>query len=261
MIMMFQSLSITCSSTMNNQQIEFFIAPILIFVSIIQSVYGVGVLLFGTPLLMLLGMSMEEIRWLVLPVSASISLVQIALNWKDIHWRFIKDFSFTVLPITAITMYVVSGKSVLPFLTLWMGIYLIVFSLGFYSVKGKKIIQQLMGYKLGYLFVSGIIHGLTNLGGSLLSSYLVITQENKQQARTTMALSYLLLVAVQMVTMGWMKQIQYWHSQNLYYILLCLGVFFVANRLLFKSLTQLQFQRYFGPILFAVGCILIAKNL
>ena len=246
---------------MNHHQIQFFIAPILIFVSIIQSVYGVGVLLFGTPLLMLIGMSMEEIRWLVLPISASISAVQIALNWKDIHWRFIKDFSIAVLPITAITMYLFSGKSVLPFLTLWMGLYLVIFSVGFYSKNGKKIIQQLMGYKMGYLIVSGVIHGLTNLGGSLLSSYLVITQENKQQARTTMALSYLLLVAVQMVLMGWMKQIQYWHSQNLIYILLCLAVFFVANRLLFKSLTQIQFQRYFGPILFAVGCILIAKNL
>ena len=50
---------------------------IIALFSLIQSVFGVGLLLFGTPTLLILGYSYSETLWIVLPASLSISLAQI----------------------------------------------------------------------------------------------------------------------------------------------------------------------------------------
>ena len=44
--------------------------------SIIQSIFGVGLLLFGTPTLLLIGYSYSETLWVLLPCSIVISLIQ-----------------------------------------------------------------------------------------------------------------------------------------------------------------------------------------
>ena len=52
---------------------------VLIF-SIVQSIFGVGLLLFGTPTLLLLGVGYEQVLWILLPSSITISLYQVFEN-------------------------------------------------------------------------------------------------------------------------------------------------------------------------------------
>ena len=53
---------------------------IVIITASIQSFFGVGVLLFGTPLLLLLGYPFLESLLILLPISASINFLQIDIS-------------------------------------------------------------------------------------------------------------------------------------------------------------------------------------
>jgi len=55
--------------------------------SVIQSVFGVGVLLFGTPLLLLLGYEFVDALGVLLPVSIAISTLQVLRHYKRRRYR------------------------------------------------------------------------------------------------------------------------------------------------------------------------------
>ena len=61
---------------------------LLIITSAIQSLFGVGVLLFGTPVLLLLGYSFIESLLILLPVSISINILQISKDYKYFDYKF-----------------------------------------------------------------------------------------------------------------------------------------------------------------------------
>jgi len=49
---------------------------VIVVFSFIQSIFGIGLLLFGTPTLLLFGYSYSETLWILLPCSIVISLIQ-----------------------------------------------------------------------------------------------------------------------------------------------------------------------------------------
>ena len=58
----------------------FFEISILFSLVIFQSLFGVGLLLFGTPIFLLLGNNFESTLILILPVSITISLLQLVYH-------------------------------------------------------------------------------------------------------------------------------------------------------------------------------------
>ena len=50
---------------------------IILFLIVFQSIFGIGLLVFGTPTLMILGYQYSDILSVLLPISCSISLIQI----------------------------------------------------------------------------------------------------------------------------------------------------------------------------------------
>ena len=63
----------------------YYLVIIIAVFSIVQSIFGVGLLLFGTPTLLLLGYSYSETLWLLLPCSVTISLIQVVNDYKLIE--------------------------------------------------------------------------------------------------------------------------------------------------------------------------------
>jgi len=76
-------------------EIYYLVATIAIF-SIVQSIFGVGLLLFGTPTLLLLEYSYSETLWLLLPCSVTISLIQVVNDYKLIEAK--KRAVYLVIP-------------------------------------------------------------------------------------------------------------------------------------------------------------------
>ena len=76
----------------------FEILIIVAFASFIQSIFGVGVLLLGTPLLILLGYNFFQALVVLLPISLLINLFQIIKYYSVIDLEFYKKTLIYTVP-------------------------------------------------------------------------------------------------------------------------------------------------------------------
>ena len=79
-------------------------AIILIILTFIQSIFGVGLLIFGTPTFMLMGYSYSETLSILLPISCSVSLIQITTSKKSNIDKFLKNFCKFSLPAVILSL-------------------------------------------------------------------------------------------------------------------------------------------------------------
>ena len=75
----------------------FFEISILFFLVIFQSLFGVGLLLFGTPIFLLLGNNFESTLILILPVSITISLLHLVYHKNSRNYHIL-EFNYYCLP-------------------------------------------------------------------------------------------------------------------------------------------------------------------
>ena len=101
---------------------------ILTVFSFIQSIFGVGLLLFGTPSLLLIGYEYHEILNILLPASITISFLQVIKSKENIN-KSKKVFIYYCLPILVLfTFIVLINKNLINF-KLIISIFLIFSSL------------------------------------------------------------------------------------------------------------------------------------
>ena len=70
----------------------------------VQSIFGVGLLLFGTPTLLLLGYPYADTLWILVPASVTISIVQVIRGYTYISpdWTV---YLFTVPPLAVCLVF------------------------------------------------------------------------------------------------------------------------------------------------------------
>ena len=77
--------------------ITFLEVSIVVFLIIIQSVFGVGLLLFGTPSFLILGYDFANTINILMPVSITISLLQFFKS-RITDQKFINEYNLYCLP-------------------------------------------------------------------------------------------------------------------------------------------------------------------
>lgn len=167
--------------------------------SAIQSVFGVGVLLFGTPVLLLLGYDFVESVTVLLPVSLLINLFQIAKDHRSIDRDFYKKVLVYTLPFIVIFLLVVTSLTI--DIGLVVGAFLLFVAAKDYYHQVNKVINFFVRHEKVYLSVMGAVHGLTNLGGSLLTAIVHSKGYDKRITRVTVAASYATFAASQILTL------------------------------------------------------------
>ena len=87
---------------------DFYLIEILIVIllSIFQSVFGIGLLLYGTPLFLLLGNDFFYSLNILLPISMTISFLQIRNRKVSFKTDFLKLFNFITLPVLILTLII-----------------------------------------------------------------------------------------------------------------------------------------------------------
>ena len=143
---------------------------IILFLIVFQSIFGIGLLVFGTPTLMILGYQYSDILSVLLPISCSISLIQIINARKHDVKTFTIEFIKFSLPGIIIFLPIVILFITNFYLNFLIAFIMIVLSLisilKFETNHFKKIISN----KIVLLFI-GSIHGLSNLGGGFISIF------------------------------------------------------------------------------------------
>ena len=210
---------------------EFSVIFILVF---FQSLFGVGLLLFGTPIFLLLGYNFEATLTLILPISIIISLLQIIYH-KNTNNNNILEFNTYCLPFLVIFLMITIYFGNLFNIKLYVSILLIISSLILLN-KNRifKATETLLNFRKVFLVIIGSIHGATNMGGAFLSIFSSLAnEENRLYTRSYIAYGYFVMGLIQYLTILIFGKAIIDFSK-LYYMILPLIVFYPLQNLFSK---------------------------
>tara|TARA_B000000609_G_scaffold150989_1_gene136925 strand:- start:20 stop:745 length:726 start_codon:yes stop_codon:yes gene_type:complete len=230
-----------------------YIELIIIFALIaVQSIFGVGLLLFGTPSLLLLGYDFANTLNILIPVSITISAVQFFKS-KVKDRIFIKDYNIFCIPFLIIFLFIA-----LKFNYLFDFRFLVALLLVFSSVlilnkkKFSSFKQMIFKIKNLILIVIGLIHGLTNMGGSFLAIYsTLISKSIKEVTRYYISYGYLIMGTIQYLMVLFLSY-DLLTFNKIYYVFLALIIYFPTQKI-FKKLNDRKFSKYLNLIALIYG--------
>lgn len=179
---------------------EYFILFILI---LFQSIFGVGLLIFGTPTFLLFGYNFAETLSILIPISCTVSLCQILSTKIEID-KFKKIFfKYSILGTVFFMLFPIIFINTI-FLKIIIAFIMILISIiSLTSMHVKNYRTRFLKYSRSYLIILGCIHGLTNLGGSFISIFSsIFYYKDKLRSRKSIAFSYLVLGIIQLLILG-----------------------------------------------------------
>lgn len=228
--------------------------------SFIQSIFGVGVLLFGTPLLLLQGYDFVQAVIILIPISVTINLIQIARDYKSVDLSFYKRVLIYTIPFVVLFLLVVTRFNVN--IGLIIGLFLLFVAAKDYSPKVNGAVRFLVRHEKPYLVVMGVIHGLTNLGGSLLTAIVHSKEYEKNMARVTVAVSYATFAIFQILTLlGSGYDVSSRLSGIGIYLIVGIAIFALTEKLIYVDLGNDSYTKYFAVFLFLSGILLVVKSI
>jgi uncharacterized protein len=230
----------------------------VVITAAIQSIFGVGVLLFGTPILLLLGYGFIHVLTVLLPISVSINLLQIAMHRRHIDWALFRKILVYTIPFVVLCLVLVTeARFNVGFI---VGPFLLFVALKDFSPRIDALVGSLMRHERLYLVVMGIVHGLTNLGGSLLTALTHSKHYDKDRTRVTTALGYCTFAVFQIATLVVTeRRVHIDYGEHAIYVGAGVAVFVLVDRLFYVRIDDAAYRRLFAVFLFVSGCLLIYK--
>ena len=231
----------------------------IIFTSLIQSMFGTGVLLFGTPLLLLYGYDFQFSLTILLPTSVMINFFQLINKYNDIDIQFYKKLILWSVPLIVLFLYFISLNPIK--INIIVGTFIIIIALKEVSSFIREGISLMMEYEVGYLILTGVVHGTTNLGGALLSAIVFGKKLSKEKTRATIAICYLTFAVFQIITLiFFIDNHEIFNIINSTYWLAGLVVFFIVEKFLYLKVDNKRYKNYFTSFLLLIGSLLILNN-
>jgi uncharacterized membrane protein YfcA len=229
--------------------------------SIIQSVFGAGVLLFGTPLLLLFGYEFVDVLIVLLPISLAINLMQIIKHHAHIDFAFYRNILMLTLPLIAVFLFLVTHVRIN--IGLLIGLFLLFIAFKEFSATVAQLINRMMAFEKTYFLLMGIVHGVSNLGGSLLTALVHHKDYEKDVARVTVAASYGTFAVVQLLTLGFFsrQQIDVSVPDTGIYMVVGALVFMLSDEMLYNQIDREKYQRIFAIFLALSGAVLVLRSL
>lgn len=228
--------------------------------SIIQSIFGVGVLLFGTPVLLALGYDFNKSIIILLPISLTINFFQVAKDYKSIDTNFYKKILVYTIPFVVVFLFLVTTYKIN--IGLYIGICLLLIAIKDYSTQVKRAIGSLIRQERICFVALGIIHGLTNLGGSLLMAIVHNKNYEKRVTRVTVAASYATFAIFQITTLLFSTNRTNIHLLEIgTYLIVGFLVFMLMEKTVFISINNKKYSDYFATFLFLVGLLLCITSI
>jgi len=229
------------------------ICLIIFFVAVLQSIFGVGVLLVGTPILVLAGYPYFEVLSLTLPTSMVISISQVSKYYTNINWYLVKKALLFTIPMIPIGMIFAGylGSSV----GIVMGIFLFFTSFNF--IVKKILPPNASGGRLSaVLFIMGLIHGTTNLGGDILPSVVNQKCHLKEHKLATTAAIYIMFQITQ-ITFILIKKYPVDITKSGICVLIGFVAYAVVGKKLFQSIKSEGYTKYLRIFIRLVAVMLV----
>lgn len=178
-----------------------FIFLVLFFLVFLQSVVGVGILIIGTPFLLVLNFNIIDILSILLPISiltSLLNLIYFKFNKKKLKMKINSDtkrlFFFVCLPSIFVGLYLME---IFQDLINYRYLVTAIIIMSIILTQIKKIIFNVNNkIRIIFLTLIGVVHGLTNSGGTLLSLFMSSHLE-KNDSRYSITFFYFFLALFQ----------------------------------------------------------------
>jgi hypothetical protein len=232
----------------------------IILTAAIQSIFGVGMLLFGTPILLLLGYSFVDALGVVLPISIAISLLQVIKHVNYVDKPFFKNVLRYCIPVIVLFLALITSVKIN--IAFVMGIFLLLVALKSVLPQFEKFLKSIVKYERLYLITTGFVHGVSNLGGSLLTVMIYSKQYQKDTTRVTAAACYATFAIFQLVTLMIMQtEFTIPYDTRAFFVQIGMVVFLIIEKMLYGNIDNEKYNRIFAIFLFMAGLALIGKSL
>lgn len=243
--------------------LEIYVISFVLFIlAILQSIVGVGILVIGTPFLLILNYNIVEILSILLPVSILTSLINLIffkINKKKLQMKINSStkylFFFVCLPSIFIGFYFLENfKEMINFK--YLVSIIIIFSLILIKLRKNffKINNQL---RMIYLFLIGVIHGLSNSGGTLLSLFMS-SHLKKNNSRYGITFFYFFLALFQFIIFNYFFNIDTDYSEFKYLFLTLPLSIFLGNYLI-KFMNEEKFKKIV-EIIIIITCFFLITS-
>ncbi len=240
-----------------NLFLELSIISILV---IVQSIFGVGLLLFGTPSFLLLGYDFANTINILMPISIIISSMQFFKS-KVKDKNFIIQYNIYCLPFLIIFLVlalklknIIDLKFIVALLLVFSSI-LILNKRRFSSFK-----ETFFKLKKFILIIIGSVHGFTNMGGSFLSIFSTLVSGNKKElARYYISYGYLIMGVIQYIVVITLAH-DTLNFSKIYFTPLALILYFPTQKI-FNKIKDMQFSKYVNIIALLYGVLIILSYL
>ena len=227
--------------------------------SFIQSIFGVGVLLFGTPLLMLQGYNFFQAVIVLLPISLLINLSQIAKDHKSVDIAFYKKIIVYTIPFIVIFLAVLNEIKIN--IGLLISVLLLLVAVKDFSARVNNFVNLVVRHERSYFILMGIVHGLTNLGGPLLTVAVHSKGYGKRTTRATVAASYATFATFQIVTLFFSNfDMEIKLSTIALSMSVGLTMFIVTEKIVYANIGAENYRRLFAAFIFLSGALLFVKS-
>lgn len=178
------------------------LCALVLTLAAVQSVFGVGLLVFGTPALLLLGFPFPEVLAYLLPCSLVISTLQVAdggLTLEPIRRKLLAFTAPAVLAGTFLILVVLRHKVDMRQM---VGAMLVVTAALRLLGPARQRMQSFVRARLSSLLVLlGLLHGVSNLGGGVLTLIVSSVYDDKHSVRKHIAFGYGLMAMIQIAVL------------------------------------------------------------
>jgi len=238
---------------------SFLILLIIGVLSVIQSFFGIGVLVFGTPTLLLLGHDFIATLGYLLPSSFAISLLQVvSSSSKKVP---IPRYLYVLcLPGIGIGLWLTEAGSFILWTNLLVGGTLLISALVRFWPPSQNILTSLLNRNLPiYHVIMGLIHGFTNLGGALLAILAGGRSNEKEVIRYTIAYYYLAFSIIQMLFLAIFMGHRDFPATNLLHAVLAAFVYLLVGNKIFKSSNNYHYNFALSLFMAAYGVAILLR--
>jgi len=235
----------------------YYLVTIIAVFSVVQSVFGVGLLLFGTPTLLLLEYSYSETLWLLLPCSVTISLIQVVNDYKLIEAK--KRAVYLVIPTLVLSLALVVTYANGINITRIVGVLLLLIGVIRFSSKLQALLVSMVKEHIQiYYIIIGVVHGISNMGGGPLSILMSTIYSKKEIIRANIAFIYLILAISQIVVLSIISNASL-RSEVMWLIPISLVSYVFTSKFISSKVNNNKFAFILNVMVLVYGILAIIK--
>jgi uncharacterized protein len=234
---------------------------LILTLSIVQSLFGVGLLLFGTPVMLILGYEYTDALLYLLPASASLSWSQVKdYRREKLHGGYRKMFFLICLPLL-VTGMIFATEFDLRFEIRLLVMFMLI--IAFVIRSNSQFRENLQSFMKNNLIVAlasmGIIHGLSNMGGSILTPLVSSLYKDKNKVLAGVSFDYAFMASLQLIVLLIINS-ETFHFKFLIGAGISLIVRYLIGKRVFAFTSESNYQRLLNGFILA-NALLLGINL